>query len=336
MTHEYVSYPHERVGIDLQGPLPETPTGHKYICVIQDYFSKRMELYALTQKTAEAVVDVLFREYIARHGVMERLHSDQGTEFDNQLMKELCRMFKIHKTRTTAYAPWSNGMVERSNKTIKAILRALSAHDREDWDELLPYVFMAYNATPHARTGFTPQRLFYSQCTDPRLPIDLMYGCDDRAVPQCYSAYVFHQRNLAMQMAETVREVTGRAVEIQRTQKNKSTNARDYKLGDQVLMYSPPLGRDKLQIGPWTGPHQITAIGSDHVVKIRIFHEPAPTEKVKRGRRPMCEKWVNVNRLKPAFKSGRGEILTVADTSHSANLLTRRRVRFAEYWSAID
>ena len=97
MKHEYVSYPHERVGIDLQGPLPETPTGHKYICVIQDYFSKRMELYALTQKTAEAVVDVLFREYIARHGVMERLHSDQGTEFDNQLMKELAGCSKSIK-----------------------------------------------------------------------------------------------------------------------------------------------------------------------------------------------------------------------------------------------
>ena len=336
MKHEYVGSPHERVGIDLQGPLPETPAGHKYICVIQDYFSKRMELYALSQKTAEAVVNVLFREYIARHGAMERLHSDQGTEFDNELMKELCKMFKVHKTRTTAYAPWSNGMVERSNKTIKAILRALSVHDKENWDELLPYVFMAYNATPHASTGFTPHRLFYSQCTDPRLPIDLMYGCDDRAVPQCYSAYVFHQRNLAMQMAETVREVAGRAVEIQRGQKNKSVRPRDYRVGDQVLMYSPPLGRDKLQSQPWTGPHEVIAVGNDHVVQIRIFREPARAGKVKRGRKPKCEQWVHSSRLKPAYKSARGEMLLVEDTSHSENLFFRRLMRFTEYWKEID
>ena len=76
LKHDYVSFPHERVGIDLQGPLPETPAGNKYICVIQDYFSKRLELYAIRHKTAEAVVDVLFREYIARHGGMQRLHSD--------------------------------------------------------------------------------------------------------------------------------------------------------------------------------------------------------------------------------------------------------------------
>ncbi len=61
MKQEYVGYSYERVGIDLQGPLPKTVAGYKYICVIQDYFSKRMELYALQRKTAEEVADVLFR-----------------------------------------------------------------------------------------------------------------------------------------------------------------------------------------------------------------------------------------------------------------------------------
>ena len=58
MKHEYVGFPHERVGMALQGP----PV---YICVIQEYFLKIMELYALQRKTAEAVVNVLFREYIS-------------------------------------------------------------------------------------------------------------------------------------------------------------------------------------------------------------------------------------------------------------------------------
>jgi len=338
LRHEYVGFPHERVGIDLQGPLPETPAGNKYICVIQDYFSKRLELYALQKKTAEAVVDVLFREYISRHGAMMSLHSDQGLEFDNQLCEELCRMFKIYKTRTTAYAPWSNGMVERSNKTIKAILRALDVRDKDNWDELLPYVTRAYNATPHASTGFTPQRLFYSQCMDPLLPIDLMYGCDDRATPQCYSSYVFHQRNLAMQTAEVVREVSGRAVEVQQAQHNKRMKVRDYRVGDQVMMYSPPLGRDKLHSQPWTGPHQVIEVSTDHVVKLKMFQVPAHVEKVKkrRGRRPVEEKWVNVQRLKPAFKPGRGAVLTVDDASYTEGLIEKRRTRFFAYWSGID
>ena len=54
-------------------------------------------------------------------------------------------------------------MVERSNKTIKAILQALNVQEKNNWDELLPYVFMPYNVSPHVSKGFTPQRLFYSQ-----------------------------------------------------------------------------------------------------------------------------------------------------------------------------
>ena len=38
--HEYISYPQERVGTDLQGPRPETPAGNKYIGIIQDDFFK--------------------------------------------------------------------------------------------------------------------------------------------------------------------------------------------------------------------------------------------------------------------------------------------------------
>ena len=111
MKHEYVGFPHERVGIDLQGPLPETPAGQKYICVIQDYFSKRMEHYALERKSAESVANVLFHVYISRHGAMKKLHSDQGTEFDNQVCAEFCKLYGIDKSRTTSYAPWRNGMV---------------------------------------------------------------------------------------------------------------------------------------------------------------------------------------------------------------------------------
>ncbi len=74
-----------------------------------------------------------------------------------------------------------------------------------------------------------------------------MYGCNDRAVPQCYSSYVFHQRNLVMQTAEAVRQVTGRAVEIQKSQQTRTgIKERQYKVGDLVLLFSLPNKRDVL------------------------------------------------------------------------------------------
>jgi hypothetical protein len=57
-----------------------------------------MELYPLRRKTAEEVADVLFREYIARHRAMRRLHSDQGTKFDNHVCMELCKLYGVGKS----------------------------------------------------------------------------------------------------------------------------------------------------------------------------------------------------------------------------------------------
>jgi len=166
----------------------------------------------------------------------------------------------------------------QSNRTIKAVLRAMGVHDRETWDELLPYVFMVYNATPHASTGFTPQKLFYGQCMDPLLPIDLMYGTDDRTIPQCYSSYVFRQGQMAMQMAEAVREVAGRAIEIQMEQQSRKVKHRRYQVGDQVMLYSPPNARDKLHSMPWTG------LMKSWRIRIRMFCGPAKAAKARRGR----------------------------------------------------
>ena len=48
-----------QVGMDLIGPLPETPRGHKYIITLTDYFSKWAEAAALPNKTAQGVADFM-------------------------------------------------------------------------------------------------------------------------------------------------------------------------------------------------------------------------------------------------------------------------------------
>ena len=46
--------------MDLVGPLPETPRGHKYIMTVTDYYTKWAEAAALKDKTATSVADVLY------------------------------------------------------------------------------------------------------------------------------------------------------------------------------------------------------------------------------------------------------------------------------------
>ena len=89
-------------------------------------------------------------------GLPEQLHSDQRAQFENQLMEELCALWRIDKTHTTPYHPQSNGMVERSNRNLGDSLRTLLLRrGQEEWDLLLPQIMRAFWGTPHLVTGET-------------------------------------------------------------------------------------------------------------------------------------------------------------------------------------
>ena len=50
-----VKEPMYMVGMDLIGPLKETPSGHKYVLTLTDYFTKFVDLFPLKDKTAAGV-----------------------------------------------------------------------------------------------------------------------------------------------------------------------------------------------------------------------------------------------------------------------------------------
>lgn len=49
-----------QVGMDLIGPMPETPRGNKYIITLTDYFSKWAEAAPLPDKTAVGVARFIY------------------------------------------------------------------------------------------------------------------------------------------------------------------------------------------------------------------------------------------------------------------------------------
>ena len=69
-----------RIGVDVIGPLNETPIGNRYIITCSDYFSKWPEAEALKTKDAEGVASFLYR-LMARHCVTNIVMSDHEREF---------------------------------------------------------------------------------------------------------------------------------------------------------------------------------------------------------------------------------------------------------------
>lgn len=95
--------------------LPVTSEGNRYVLVVEDYFTKFFNLYAVPDQKATTVAECLFQNYILEHGVMETLHTDMGRQFKSEVVRHLCRMLGVKKTHTTLYNPKSDGMVERFN-----------------------------------------------------------------------------------------------------------------------------------------------------------------------------------------------------------------------------
>ena len=70
------------------------------------------------------------------------IHTDQGSNFNSELMQDFYRIFMIEKTRTTPYHPERNGQVERFNRVIADTLSKYCAEKPQEWDVYLPCIFL--------------------------------------------------------------------------------------------------------------------------------------------------------------------------------------------------
>ena len=157
------------VAVDIAGPFPESEAGNRYILVVGDYFTKWMEAYAIPDQEVKTVATKLVDEFFCRYSLPEQLHSDQGRQFESQLMKEICDLLNIAKTRTTAYHPQCDGLVERFNRTLKHMLSNTLKDHPFNWEQWLRKVCMAYNSSIHSSTGYTPYCLLFGH--EARLPL---------------------------------------------------------------------------------------------------------------------------------------------------------------------
>ena len=169
-----VRSPMQLVAVDLLGPFPQSPAGNSYILVTADYFTKWSEAYPLPNMEAVTVAAALTNEMFFRFSPPEALHSDQGHQFDGHLIKEICRILQIRKSRTTLYHPQCDGLVEQFNRTLFSMLATSAKDNPLNWEQYIRPVCFAYNTSIHTSTGFTPFYLMYGR--EACLPVDLEFG----------------------------------------------------------------------------------------------------------------------------------------------------------------
>ncbi|KAJ8346760.1 hypothetical protein SKAU_G00281610 [Synaphobranchus kaupii] len=184
-----VGAPMERITLDIMGPLNETERNNCYVLVIQDYFTKWVEAFPLPNERAVTVAS----EWVCRYGAPQTLHSDQGRNFESEVFQKMCTLFGIEKTHTTPFRPQSDGQVERFNATLQKIRATTAERCHWDWDLMIPYAVMAYRATKHSATGFTPHFMMFGR--EVSEPVDLVAGLHlDADTAPSAPEYVQHTR----------------------------------------------------------------------------------------------------------------------------------------------
>ncbi|XP_049378231.1 uncharacterized protein LOC125843021 [Solanum stenotomum] len=119
-------WPFAAWGMDVIGPIESASSnGHRFILVAIDYFTKWVEVASYKAVTKKVVADFVRSNLICRFGVPESIITENGTNLNSHLMKEICEQFKITHYNSTAYRPQMNGVVEAANKNIKMILRKM-------------------------------------------------------------------------------------------------------------------------------------------------------------------------------------------------------------------
>ena len=169
--------PLELVHIDyLTIEPPSTSKMGKYIniLIITDHFTKCAQAHIMPSQKAPVVAKTLWDQFFVHYGFPEKILSDQGRNFESQLISDLCKLTQIKKLRTTPYWAEGNGSCERFNRTLISMLGTLPDDFKSKWTQHVSTLVCANNCTRSNATGFSPYYLLYGR--HPLLPIDIEFG----------------------------------------------------------------------------------------------------------------------------------------------------------------
>ena len=223
-------YPMAKLGLDLSGPYPTTLSGNKYIIAFVDWYSGWPEAFAVPDKTAETVADLIIDQIFPRFGSCLQLVSDYGTENVNKVVRETLERLKIDHVTTSVYHPQSNAKVERFHRILHDILAKKVADNPQTWDLNLNQALAAIRFNVSESLKFSPFYLLYNR--DVVLPVDNILKPRRKYLGEDYHQTVLQEQHKAF---VSVRNHLKKAKKRQAKYADRGTKAIDYEVGDPVF-----------------------------------------------------------------------------------------------------
>lgn len=215
--------------------LERSKGGFEHILVITDHFTRYAQAFPARNQLAKTTAKLLFENFIVHYGFPARLHSDQGRNFESKVIKELCSLAGIDKSRTTPYHAMGNGMPERFNHTLLNMLGTLESEQKADWKSFVAPLVHSYNATKHVSTGFSPFFLMFGR--HPRLAVDAYLGLnsEDQSISSKdhYVTKLKKRLHFAYKVASKEAE---KSAERNKTRYDAKVRESTLDIGDRVLV----------------------------------------------------------------------------------------------------
>lgn len=288
MQQYLVGAPWERMALDILGPLPLSKEKNRYLLVVQDYFTKWAEAIPIKDIEAVTVAQKFIERVVSIFGVPLSMHSDQGSNFESNVFKEMCNILGIHKTRTTPFRPKSDGMVEKANSTIETMLSAFVSEHQQDWDDYIYLLMLAYRSAEHESLGVSPCSMLLGR--EVNLPIDLILGKPetDSSPPIVKTAYAYELSKKLEEVHQFARQRLKLSSDRMKRYYNINAKMQSFEIESPVWLHNP---KRRIGICPklqrnWEGPYVV--IKRLNEVIYRIQKGPKARPKV-----------VHQDRLKP-------------------------------------
>ncbi|KAK7921783.1 hypothetical protein WMY93_008685 [Mugilogobius chulae] len=238
------SRPLELLCMDFLSLEPDS-SNTRDILVLTDHFTKFAVAIPTPNQKARTVAKCLWDNFIVYYGIPERIHTDQGQDFESKLIKELCEVAGIQKSRTTPYHPRGNP-VERFNRTLLSMLGTLEEKQKSKWKDYVKPLVHAYNCTKNDVTGYAPYELMFGRT--PRLPVDMVFGLPLQGTKhKSHSQYVQHLKSRLEESFKIASENALKSAERNKTRFDQRIIPAALEVGDRVLVRNVRLrGKHKL------------------------------------------------------------------------------------------
>lgn len=253
--------------------LPSTTSGNNAALVMVDKFTGWVECKPTPTQSSFCTCIALF-EWICQYGIMLQVQCDNGLHFNAEEVKVLMMSsYGIQLRFGVPYHPQGQGKVERTNGTIKSILKKYAMRYGDDWDSWLPAVLYVLRTTAKNDHGYSAFFLAYG-----RQPRNVIEQIDEEVMT--FEELDQNEENLFNRIAEIVelnlkmipkaKSNMAKYKEKMISQYNKKSKKVTYRVDDLVMVLDRQASEMSTSLLPkWYGPFRIKEIVGQDIYIIK-------------------------------------------------------------------